>query len=46
MEDKVEKNTQAEQQKEKRNEENLISILENMKCNNIRTRGIPEGEES
>ena len=46
MEDKVEKNTQAEQQKEKRNEENLISILENMKCNNIRTRGIPEGKEN
>ena len=38
MKDKVEKNTQAEQQKEKRilkNEESLRNTLDNMKHNNI-----------
>ena len=46
---KVEKNTQAEQQKEKiifKNEESLRNILDNMKCNNIYIMGIPEEEES
>ena len=49
LEDKVEKNTQAEQQKEKRNlknEETLRNIWDNMKHNNIHIMGIPEGEES
>ena len=48
MEDKVDKNTQAEQQKEKRilkNEENFRNILNSMKCNNIYIMGMPEGEE-
>ena len=45
---KVEKNTQAEQQKEKiifKNEESLRNILDNIKCNNICIMGIP-GDES
>ena len=45
--EKVEKNTQAEQQKEKiifKNEESLRNILDNIKCNNIYIMGIPEGE--
>ena len=49
LEDKVEKNTEAKQQKEKRilkNEESLRNILDNMKHNNIHIMGIPEGEES
>ena len=48
LEDKVEKNTQAEQQKEKiilKNEESLRNILDNVKCTNIRIMGILEGEE-
>ena len=48
LEDKVEKNTQKEQEKEKRlrkNEEGLREMEDNMKCNNIRIIGIPEGEE-
>ena len=48
LEDRVEKNTQAEQQKEKRikkNEDNLRNIMDYMKCNNIYIMGIPEGEE-
>ena len=48
LEDKVEKNTQKEQEKEKRirkNEEGLREFQDNMKCNNIRIIGIPEGEE-
>ena len=49
LEDKVEKkNTQKEQEKEKRlrkNEEGLREMQENMKRNNIRIIGIPEGEE-
>ena len=48
LEDKVEKNTQKEQEKEKRlrkNEEGLREMQDNMKRNNIRTTGIPEGEE-
>ena len=49
MKDKVEKNTKAEQQKEKRilkNVESLRNILDNMKCNSICIMGMPEGEES
>ena len=48
MEDKVEKNTQNEQEKEKRfrkTEEGLREMKDNMKRNNIRVIGIPEGEE-
>ena len=48
LEDKVEKNTQKEQEKENRlrkNEEGLREMQDNMKCNNIRIIGIPEGEE-
>ena len=48
LEDKVEKNTQNEQEKEKRlkkNEEGLREMHDNMKCNNIQIIGIPEGEE-
>ena len=48
LEDKVEKNTQKEQEKEKRlrkNEEGLREMQNNMKRNNIRIIGIPEGEE-
>ena len=47
LEDKVEKNTQKEQEKEKRlrkNEEGLREMQDNMK-RNIRTIGIPEGED-
>ena len=42
------KNTQKEQEKEKRlrkNEEGLRKMQDNMKRNNIRIIGIPEGEE-
>ena len=48
LEDKVEKNTQKEQNKEKRlrnNEEVIRERQDNMKRNNIRIIGIPEGEE-
>ena len=48
LEDKVEKNTQKEQVQEKRltkNEDKLREMQDNMKCNNIRIIGIPEGEE-
>ena len=48
LEDKVEKNTQKEQEKEKRlrkNEEGLREMQDNMKRNNVRIIGIPEGEE-
>ena len=47
-EDKVGKNTQKEQEKEKRlrkSEEGLRDIEDNMKLNNIHIIGIPEGEE-
>ena len=42
------KNTQTEQEKEKRlrkNEEGLRQMQDNMKRNNIRIIGIPEGEK-
>ena len=48
LEDKVEKNTQKEQEKENRlrkNEEGLREMQDNMKRNNIRIIGIPEGKE-
>ena len=48
MEEKVEKNTQNEQDKEKRprkNEEGLRQMQDNMKCNNIHIIGIPEGKK-
>ena len=48
LEDKVEKNTQKEQEKEKRlrkNEEGIREMQDNMKRNNVRIIGIPEGEE-
>ena len=48
LEDKVEKNNQKEQEKEKRlrkNEEAIREMRDNMKRNNIRIIGIPEGEE-
>ena len=48
LEDKVEKNTQKEQEKEKRlrkNEEVIREMQDNMKHNNTRIMGIPEGEE-
>ena len=48
LEDKVEKNTQNEHEKEKRlrkNEEGLREMQDNMKRNNIHIIGIPEGEE-
>ena len=48
MEDKVEKNTQKEQEKEKRlreNEEGLREMQDNMNSNNVRIIVIPEGEE-
>ena len=48
LEDKVEKNTQNEQDKEKKlrkNEDGLREMQDNMKCNNIRIIGIPEGED-
>ena len=48
LEDKVERNTQVEQQNEKRlrkYEDSLMELQDNMKHNNIRIKGIPEGEE-
>ena len=48
LEEKVEENTQNEQENEKRlrkNEERLREMQDNMKHNNIRIIGIPEGEE-
>ena len=46
--DKVEKNTQKEQEKEQRlrkNEEVIRELKDNMKQNNIHIIGTPEGEE-
>ena len=48
LEEKVEQNTQKEQEKEKRlkkNEEGLRAMHDNMKRKNIHIIGIPEGEE-
>ena len=47
LEDKVERNTQNEQEKEKmlrKNEEGLREMQDNMKHNNIHIIGIPEGK--
>ena len=44
----VEKNSQKDQEKKKRlrkDEEGLREVQDNMKCDNIRIIGIPEGEE-
>ena len=46
--DKVERNSQKDQEKEKglrKNEDGLREMQHNMKCNNIHTTEIPEGEE-
>ena len=48
LEEKVEKDTQIEQEKEKRlgkNEQVVRELQDNMKHNNIYKIGIPEGEE-
>ena len=48
LDNKVEKNTQNEQEKEKRlrrNQEGLREMQNKMKRNNIHIIGIPEGEE-
>ena len=48
LDNKVEKNTQNEQEQEKRprkNEEGLRESQDNMKRNNINIIGTPEGEE-
>ena len=48
LEDKVDNNTQNEQEKKKRlrkNEEAIREMQNNMKCNNIHIIGIPEEEE-
>ena len=48
MEDKVETNTQKEQEKEqslRKNEELIRELKDNMKQNNIHIIGTPEGEE-
>ena len=48
MEDKVDKNSQKEQRKEKRlkkNKEVLREVQGTVKCSNIIIIGIPEGEE-
>ena len=48
LQDKLEKNTQKEQEKEKRlrkNEEAIREMQDNMKRNNIHIIGIAEGEE-
>ena len=48
LEDKIEKNTQNEQEKEKRlrkNEQGLRDMQDNVKCNNIHMIGITEREK-
>ena len=48
LDDKVEKNTQRKQEKDKRLRKNkhvVRELQDNMKCNNIHIIGIPEGEE-
>ena len=48
LEDKVEKNTQKEQEKKKslrKNEEGLKETQDNVKLNNVHIIGIPHGEE-
>ena len=48
LEDRMVELTAAEQNKEKRtkrNEDSLRDLWDNIKCNNIRIIGVPEGEE-
>ena len=48
LEDRMVKFTATEQNKEKRmkrNEDSLRDLWDNIKCNNIRILGVPEGEE-
>ena len=48
LEDRMVEFTAAEQTKEKRmkrNEDSLRDLWDNIKCNNIRNIGVPEGEE-
>ena len=48
LEDRMVEFTPAEQNKEKRmkrNEDSLRDLWDNIKCNNIRITGVPEGEE-
>ena len=48
LEDKIVEITTTEQNKEKRmkrNEDSLRELWDNIKCNNIRIIGVPEGEE-
>ena len=48
MEDRMVEFTAVEQNKEKRmkrNEDSLTDLWDNIKCNNIRIIGVPEGEE-
>ena len=48
LEDKIVEITTAEQTKEKRmkrNEDSLRDLWDNIKCNNIRIIGFPDGEE-
>ena len=45
MEDRIDKNAQAEQKINLKNKESLRNILDNMKQNNIHIMEIPEGEE-
>ena len=48
LEDRMVEFTAVEQNKEKRmkrNEDNLRDLWDNIKCNNIRIIGVPEGEE-
>ena len=45
LENKIVKINTAEQNKEKRIEDSLRDLWDNIKCNNIRTIGVTEGEE-
>ena len=48
LEERMVEFTAAEQNKEKRmkrNEDSLRDLWDNIKCNNIRVIGVPEGEE-
>ena len=48
LEDRIVEFTAVEQNKEKRmkrNEDSLRDLWDNIKCNDIRIKGVPEGEE-
>ena len=45
LEDRMVEITAVEQNKEKRNEDSLRDLWDNIKYNNIRITGVPEGEE-